>query len=222
MELLVERDPRVLYGVDAPAGRVALTLDDGPDESTTPRLLEVLARNGARATFFLVGERVAGHEHLVAAIVSRGHEIGNHMMRDAPSVDLTPEAFEAELLRTRSLLAPFGPQRWFRPGSGWYDDWMFPILDRHGYRMVLGTAYPLDAALPWVWLTSRLARWQVDPGDILILHDGGDRGARTARTLERVLPDLARRGLRAVTVSELVAEAPAERGRETTGASIAR
>src|SRR6516225_5676815 len=58
--------------------RVALTLDDGPDPEATPRLLRLLASRGARATFFLIGERAARHRDLVRAMVAEGHEIGNH------------------------------------------------------------------------------------------------------------------------------------------------
>lgn len=214
VELLVERDARILYRVETDEPLVALTLDDGPDARTTPRLLEVLAAHDARATFFLIGERVAGCEEIVASIVAAGHEIANHSTRDAPSVDLVPEEFEADLARAHATLAPFGASPWFRPGSGWYDDWMFPILERHGYRMALGNVYPLDALIPWVGFASRVTLWLADPGDVIVLHDAGERGERTARTLERVLPELRRRGLRVVTLSELVdaasrSEAPA-------------
>jgi peptidoglycan/xylan/chitin deacetylase (PgdA/CDA1 family) len=205
VELVAERDPRILYSVEARDPVVALTLDDGPDEIVTPRILAVLEAHHARATFFLISDRIAGREEAVAAIVDAGHEIGNHLTRDEPSVDLSPEEFEAELLRSDAALRDFASPRWFRPGSGWYDDWMFPILERNGYRMALGTAYPLDATIPWVWFTSRVTLSQVDPGDVIILHDVGDRGDRTVATLERVLPELRRRGLRVVTLSELVA-----------------
>ncbi len=203
-ELLARRDPRVVWTAGAPAQAVALTLDDGPDAETTPRLLEVLAAYEARATFFLLGDEVRGREAVVEAIVDQGHEIANHMTRDEPSIDLSPETFEAELLRADAILKPFGVSRWFRPGSGWYADWMFPILERHDYRMVLGAAYPLDAWLRSVRLVHWLARHQVDPGDVLVLHDGGRRGARSAEVLGRLLPDLASRGLRVVTLSELL------------------
>ena len=204
-ELVFERDPRVLYAVETEAPLVALTLDDGPDAVATPQLLGVLEAHRARATFFLLGERVEAEPGVVASILAGGHEIANHGMRDVPAVDLAPAEFEADLLAADAVLRAFAPQRWYRPGSGWYEDWMFPILERHGYRMALGSAYPLDAALPSVPTTSRLALWQLEPGGILVLHDVGRRGERSARTLERVLPELADRGLRVVTLSELVA-----------------
>ena len=57
---------------------MALTFDDGPDPDWTPRLLDLLARHGAKATFFMVGSRAARHPELVARVAAEGHEIGNH------------------------------------------------------------------------------------------------------------------------------------------------
>src|SRR5215218_6611139 len=77
--------------------RVALTVDDGPAPETTPQLLRVLSRHGARATFFLVGERASRHRDLVAGIAAAGHELGNHLWRDEPSVLLGRAEFAQQL-----------------------------------------------------------------------------------------------------------------------------
>ena len=189
----------------APA--VALTIDDGPDERTTPRLLAILERHGARATFFLISGRVPGREHVVRAIVGGGHEVGNHLTRDEPSVRLSAAAFEASLLEAHDVLTPFATPRWARPGSGWYTAQMVATMRRHGYRCALGSIYALDPHHPWPRLSARVILRAVHPGAIIILHDGGARGERTARVLERVLPGLARRGYRVVTLTELFDEA---------------
>jgi peptidoglycan/xylan/chitin deacetylase (PgdA/CDA1 family) len=197
--------PDVVYGVTTDAPRVALTVDDGPDAAGTPAILDTLARHGAHATFFLLGERVPGREALVRRIVAAGHEIGNHGMYDEPAIDLTHEAFERTLLETQQRLAPFGASCWFRPGSGWYDATMLEVLARHGYRLALGSAYPLDAQLPFPRLASRWLRVDAKAGDVIVLHDGAQRGPRTAAVLETLLPALSRKGLAVVTLSELVA-----------------
>jgi peptidoglycan/xylan/chitin deacetylase (PgdA/CDA1 family) len=203
--LLGGRDPRVFYSAAVSERVVALTIDDAPDPETTPELLAVLERHGARATFFIIGDQISGNESLMERIVSEGHELGNHMTRDEPSIGLSPDVFERELLRAGAMLAPFGGTRWFRPGSGYYDDEMLDLLDRHGYRCALGTVYPIDAQLPW----SGLAAWWIDtrakPGVVIILHDRGERGRRTAETLNEVLPALGRKGFRVVPLSELAA-----------------
>lgn len=205
VEAVSQARPGCLFSAESgPERLVALTLDDGPDEHTTPALLDLLAGHDARATFFLISSRVEGNEDVVERIVDDGHEIGNHFTEDEAGIDLTPTAFERDLLEADSVLSEFGPLRWARPGSGWYDATMVRTMERHGYRCALGSVYPFDAQLP----SSRLAAWSVlataGPGSVIILHDGGGRGRRSLTALERILPELSRRGYRVVTLSELM------------------
>ncbi|MEE9579507.1 MAG: polysaccharide deacetylase family protein, partial [Gemmatimonadota bacterium] len=74
--------PEVLYFVETDRPTVALTIDDGPDPATTARILDVLERHGARATFFLITDRVPGNEAILRRILDEGHEIGNHLTRE--------------------------------------------------------------------------------------------------------------------------------------------
>src|SRR3954447_19035596 len=84
---LVARVPTgVLFAVRTTAPRVALTFDDGPHPELTPALVEVLERHGAGATFFLLGSRALQEPGLVAELVRRGHEVGNHLWNDRASV----------------------------------------------------------------------------------------------------------------------------------------
>jgi len=184
---------------------VALTIDDGPDPVTTAKILDVLRQHDARATFFLIGERVPGNEEIVARIVEEGHELGNHLMRDEPSFLLGPAEFERQLTATHAMLSTYGEVRWFRPGSGSYDRAMLSTLERHGYTCVLGSVYPFDAHVGSVGFAARHIPLNAGPGSIVLLHDRGPRGERTAEVLARVLPELNRRGLRVVGLSELLA-----------------
>ena len=190
--------------------RIALTFDDGPDPDHTPRLLDVLARHGARATFFLVGERAARHADLVARLAAEGHEIGNHSW-DHPSLPTLEGSAQADQLRrARDALAPHGG-RLMRPPYGDQTFRTHGVARRLGYRVVLwsvngGDWRGEDAAT----LTERLLARAV-PGAIVLLHDSlqsfedpafRDR-APTFEAVERLIA--ARPDHRFVTVSELLA-----------------
>ena len=195
--------PRCLYSVPTRDRVVALTLDDGPDAASTADILAMLRAHGARATFFLIGDRARDNEALVSAIVADGHELGNHLTRDEPSIRLAPEAFEAAARETGALLERFAPVRWLRPGSGWYDSEMLATIERLGYRCALGSVYPYDPHLRSARIASAYILANVRPGAVIVLHEGGARGPRTVQTLRRVLPVLTQRGYRVVTLSEL-------------------
>jgi peptidoglycan-N-acetylglucosamine deacetylase len=207
IDQLARRYPGCLYRVPPQAPPVALTIDDGPDPSSTPLILAELRRQEARATFFLIAGRIRGQEQLVRTIASEGHELGNHFTRDRASIRLSSSAFEADLLLAHRALAPYGAIKWARPGSGWYSRAMIDIMRRHGYRCALGSIYPFDATIPSPVLAARYIMWHARPGAVVVLHDGGSRGRRTAAVLSEVLPELRRRGYRVVSLSELAAAA---------------
>ncbi len=203
--IMAGRHEGVTYYVRTREPLVALTVDDGPDPRTTGPILDALAEHDAKATFFLIGERVAGNEALVSRIVQEGHELGNHMTRDRPSIELGPVQFERSLLETDSTLSRFAEPRWWRPGSGWYNERMLAIAAEHDYRCALASIYPYDGTLPLLWFGTWQILFNARPGSIIALHDGGDRGRATVEVLNRVLPELRERGYRVVTLSELVA-----------------
>ena len=131
---LAKEHPDVLYSVATSARAVALTIDDGPDPATTPALLDVLARHEAHATFFIIASRVPGNEGVLRRMVAEGHELGNHLWRDEPSLRLEPAEFERQLVAADDVLSEFAPIWWLRPGSGKYDARMRETIDEHGYR----------------------------------------------------------------------------------------
>jgi len=194
--------PGCLYAVLTRESAVALTIDDGPATST-PEILRVLRQHEARATFFLISSHVSGREAIVREITSAGHELGNHMTRDEPSVRLSPQAFDRALREAGDSIGRFAPVRWFRPGGGWYTRAMISTAERGGYRCALGSIYPFDAQLPSPAFASAFILANARPGAVIVLHDGAGRGGRTVATLQRVLPELRKRGLRVVSLSDL-------------------
>jgi peptidoglycan/xylan/chitin deacetylase (PgdA/CDA1 family) len=200
----VERaSPNVVFSGPVDRKVVALTIDDGPSDQTGA-ILDALEENGARATFFLIGSRIERRPDVVRQIVDAGHEVGNHTMQETVSIRLAPEEFARQLRETDALLSRYADPRWFRPGSGWYDDGMLEEAHRAGYEVVLASMWPVDAWVPWPPFVAEYVGLHARPGAILVLHDGPGRGERTADILRRVLPELRRRGYEVTTVGDLV------------------
>ncbi len=179
---------------------VALTFDDGPRNSTTGRLLEGLSLREAAATFFLVGERMAGSEDLIREMAAQGHQVGVHTYDHVKVAGLKREEFEDQLRRTRAQLTEI-------LGEG--DYWLRPP-----YGIV-------DAAVER-WADGPLILWSVDPedwkdrdtdrivaavldkardGDIILMHDIYDSSVDAAL---RIVDALQERGFCFVTVRQLM------------------
>ena len=126
------------------------------------------------------------------------------MTRDEPSIKLSQNIFIKELLQAHRILSRFATPKWFRPGSGWYDDKMIAILKDYDYQCVLGSIYPLDAHLPLSWFAQQFILRLIKPGGVIVLHDTGNRGLRSVQTLSKVLPKLQQRGYRFVTLTQLL------------------
>jgi peptidoglycan/xylan/chitin deacetylase (PgdA/CDA1 family) len=197
----------VIYRFPKTESLAALTIDDSPFAGSTPAILDVLERVGAKATFFVIGSYVQGNEALLERMVRMGHEIGNHMLRDFPSHRLSFGCFQDEFLQTDAILRKFTScLRWFRPGSGRFTPSMLEMIRGFGYEAVLGDVYPFDPHIPLVEFASEVIIRATLPGSIIILHDGLSRGLRTATVLSRAIPSLKGEGYRFVTLSNLVSD----------------
>jgi peptidoglycan-N-acetylglucosamine deacetylase len=192
---------------------IALTFDDGPDPVVTPQVLEILARHGAKATFFCIGERAARHPDLCRAITAAGHDVENHGQRHPHTASLMGmRGWHAEIDAGQRTLASITgrPPKFYRAVAGLRNPFLDPVLHRLGLRLATWTARGFDTRCrdPRKVVQRLLARTR--PGAILLLHDG-----HTARTPQGVpvsvdaLPDLLRelreRQLHPVTLSQAFA-----------------
>jgi peptidoglycan/xylan/chitin deacetylase (PgdA/CDA1 family) len=185
---------------------VALTFDDGPDPAVTPDVLELLARRGARATFFCVGRRAEAHPDLVAAIARGGHRVENHSYRHLNGFCfLGPRGIGREIDRAQEVLSRCAGEapRWFRAPAGIRNPWLDGALVRRRLEYASWTRRGFDTVSrdPGRVL-DRLTR-SLAPRDILVLHDGSaarDRAGRPVilETLPRLLDAIDAAGLRAV------------------------
>jgi peptidoglycan/xylan/chitin deacetylase (PgdA/CDA1 family) len=200
---LRRRSPDVLYSVETEKPIVALTIDDGPDANDSQKILTILQEFNARATFFLITDHVPGNEAIVERMVLDGHELGNHLTADEPSIALSHQDFECELIKADDVLSNFMDVHWLRPGSGWYNEAMLETIKKYDYRCALGSVYPYDPQVGNFWFSAFYVLWKIKPGAVIVMHDHNRRGERTAKALKIILPKLENRGYRVVTLSEL-------------------
>ena len=190
------------------SGRVAITIDDGPDPAVTPRVLSQLAEHGALATFFCVGARVERHPDLARDIVGRGHQIENHSQRHRHNFSLLgPGGMAAEIARAQeSILRVTGSSpRFFRAPAGLRNPFLDPILTRLRLSLVSWTRRGFDTVNGNSDAVYRRLANPLEDGDILLLHDGnaarGRGGAPVIlEVLPRLLDALAAKQLRPVTL----------------------
>lgn len=199
-----------LTHVETKTSVAALTFDDGPDPVHTPRLLDILARHNAKATFFMLGTRAVQHPDIVARVAAEGHAIGNHSWDHQAFPSLDRAARLQQLADCQRALEPYG-LRMFRPPKGMQDlSSRFDLL-RAGYAVVgwnLGAQDWMDREAEW--MAEHLIN-KLQPGSIICLHDALEGVSRAnaadrSRTLEAVdrLLSATRAQYRYVTVPELL------------------
>lgn len=211
------------------APTVFLTFDDGPNPAATPALLDVLAREGASATFFLIPEHVTeATAPIVRRALAEGHAVAMHSGTRALMLK-TPSALAALLEEQAAGIEALVGQRpcqLFRPHAGWRGGQMYEGLDLAGYRLV-GWSFSLWD-FDWWWarrpdrLAARLARRASD-GSIVVMHDGHHKNPRpnrerTIAATQVLVRTLKTRGFAFGTLCDAVAGSDAaSAGRGTSG-----
>ncbi len=203
--------------IRVPPRTVALTFDDGPDPVWTPRILDVLRRNGVPGTFFLLGSQTLRYPDLVRRELADGDEIGNHSFTH-PDLTTLPvweqrwQLAQAELAlvgvtgRTTSLMRP--PYS-FSTDS--LDDGYWQLIrdaHDHGYVTVLADVDARDWERPGVDAIVRNATPKDGRGAVVLLHDAGGDRSQTVAALEVLVPRLKAAGYRFTTVSRLTGQSP--------------
>jgi peptidoglycan/xylan/chitin deacetylase (PgdA/CDA1 family) len=185
-----------------PRREVWLTIDDGPDPQDTPRILALLATHGARATFFVIGEKAATHPDLLRAIVAAGHEVAHHT-HTHPTANFwcaSPSRVAREIDDGLAALRAAGvtPTR-FRPPVGIKNLWLAKVLRQRGLTAVGWSARGLERWLGDAAAVADRALRLVSPGAILLLHEG-PRIAPAIRVeaIRQVLERLTKAGYRCV------------------------
>ena len=183
---------------------VALTFDDGPHPGNTGRILDVLKRNGIRATFFILGCNAGYYPEPLLRAIEEGHEIENHSF-DHKTEGKSTEELTRSLEETAALITDMTGRRprYFRPPGGKCTREMKVALDLLGYEPIYWTVDSED----WKGksaeaIVSSVLR-SVRGNDIILFHDYTCPNDNTVEALTELIPRLRAAGYRFVTVEEL-------------------
>lgn len=198
-----------LFELPSVRAEVALTFDDGPDATSTRKILAALARFDARATFFVLGARARAAPEVLREIAAAGHDIGIHGDTHDRLLSLRhPDRIVADLERALAAVeAATGLRpRWFRPPIGHISPRTAVAARRLGLVLVGWSVRARDGlASTTADQATRRVLAGVRPGAIVLLHDAAERGDRepvAVAALPGILEEIARRGLRCVTLSQ--------------------
>ena len=186
---------------------VALTFDDGPNPTWTPKILRVLKDNQVHATFFIIGSHALRQPLLLKEEVDAKMEIGSHGFEHIILRHKTADAVKREIEQNEALLTSLGVPKptVYRLPAGSSDSTALKVLGQMGYRVIGWSVDTRDwrhrfTAAQMVQLVQK----QVSPGAIIIFHDGPNSSQATVDAVKQIIPDLTRQGWKFDTVSQLL------------------
>lgn len=184
---------------------IALTFDDGPWPSNTPKVLDILKKNNIKATFFMVGEAIKDHPQLAKRVVAEGHVVANHTWHHWYH-KLSPSAAAREIDDTTELIYKTTGVKTplFRPPGAVMNNGVADYAKQKNYALIMWSNDPMDyRPLSAQELVKNVIR-KAHPGAIVLMHDGGGNHPATVKALPQMIAELKELGYRFVTVPELL------------------
>ena len=197
---------QVYRSVKTNTKRIAITFDDGPHPYLTERILKTLDGYGVKATFFMVGVNVVNYPDAAKAVISAGHEVGNHTFSHDDMKRLSEAQVQRELGLCEDALEELCEYRphLFRPPEGAVNTYIEHCTERNDYTMILWSLDTRDWENKNTELIVDRVLSSIRAGDIILLHDYIGRASKTPEALEILLPKLLEAGYEPVTVSQLL------------------
>ena len=189
---------------------VYLTFDDGPIPEVTPKVLEILAQYGVKATFFMVGENIDKHPEVFAQVITAGHAVGNHTYNHLKGWKCSFEQYMANVEKAQKTIAQHLPKNYpapvlnrFRPPYGKATFAQRRALHKQGYRLIYWDILTrdYDARVTTQQMVSKIKR-QVRPGSIINFHDSIKSNERMLATLPQAIEWLLAQGYELKTLDE--------------------
>lgn len=187
----------VLWRMPSRSKTAYLTFDDGPTPEATEKILSILDRHGAKATFFLLGWRAERHKGLVRTLQAAGHGFGNHSYSHPDAWKSEASRVLAELERTNGLLEDLTgePIRFMRPPYGRFTRAMRDWCLQQGQQLTMWDVGPGDylEAMSTDAVVQHVEA-HLRPGSIVVLHDNIRCAMKTPAALDRLLERLTGEG----------------------------
>jgi len=200
-------------GLSRGTRQLALTYDDGPNDPFTLRLLEVLAKHGVRATFFLIGRFVKQRPDIVRELVQAGHVVGNHTFSHPNLIFASAPQTRRELEQCEQALddAVGEHSRLFRPPFGGRRPGTLQVVRGIGLQPVMWNVTGYDWQGKPAEHVEQKVREQVRGGDVILLHDGshavfGADRSQTVIATDRLIARYKSEGYEFVTIPEMMAK----------------
>jgi peptidoglycan/xylan/chitin deacetylase (PgdA/CDA1 family) len=182
---------------------VALTFDDGPSPFTD-RLLQILADNDAKSTFFLIGNKVAANTAGAKRIAYAGMEVANHTWEHPNMTTIPPELIGSQIAKANDAIASATGQRpkLLRTAGGLINDKVLAVAKQQGMADINWDVVPFD----WIndsntAATAYMLKTQIKPGSVVLFHD---TYSSTVDVVYQFIPVLKANGYHLVTVSQLL------------------
>lgn len=206
------------YNVNSNGDKViALTFDDGPWDESTEAILDILKENDAKATFFTVGQKISGHEDLVKRAADEGHEIGTHTWDHAEGsgqgvslIMMASDERKQEVEKGLQAIKDATGQdasTIFRAPGGNFDESVAADLDGIVTAEIGWNIDTQDWQKPGSDTVAKRIE-SAEPGNIILMHDGGGDRSQTVNALREALPKLKEEGYSFITVQELLERYP--------------
>jgi len=191
------------YKANIKTNHVAITFDDGPNPNFTPKVLELLEKYHAKATFFCIGKHVESHPDIFKTIIEQGHTVGNHTYSHTNTFGfLGTEKVISELQKTNNIVKNISGLHLnlYRPAFGVTNPRIKQAVKKLNLITIGWNKRSLDTTkLNEKQILKRITT-NLKKGDVILLHDTSEK---TIRVLERLLLFLQEKNLQSVTVNDL-------------------
>lgn len=184
--------------------KIAITFDDGPDPAKTPRLLDILKKYGAKATFFMIGSKVRQYPELTKQVHESGHAIGNHSFCHGNRFPMfPPKQILKDINLTQQIItnATGDSPGYFRPPFGVTNPLIGHAVRQTNLKTIGWSLRSLDTRIKDKQAVVDKVLRQVKPGDVILLHD---TTPDVEWILEEILIQFRNKNLKPVTVEELL------------------